>query len=270
MSVSVKCPSGSGDNFVLRCDGGSTRFPAHSGVSRAKPDDGPVTEKIPMGGKIVKVMSVTEATHDVLRIVCERPAGYKFRPGQATDVAINKTGWQNKERPFTFTSLPHEKHLEFTIKTYPAHAGVTNELRQLRQDDELILHDVFGTIAYAGPGLFIAGGAGVTPFIAILRHLKSSGHVYGNTLLFANKTRKDIILEEEFRAMLGNQFINVLSDETVEGYHHGHVDSELLQPLIRAGTKYVYLCGPPPMMKAVEPVLLNLGVDRRAIIKENF
>lgn len=113
-------------------------------------------------------------THDVVKIVTEKPVGYRFNPGQATEIAINKTGWKEEKRPFTFTSLPGDDYLEFTIKTYPAHKGVTNELLKLKKNHELILHDVFGAISYKDEGIFIAGGAGVTPFISIFRHLKKN------------------------------------------------------------------------------------------------
>jgi len=109
----------------------------------------------------------------VLQIVTEKPQHYNFTPGQATEISINKNGWKNEKRPFTFTCLPDNDVLEFTIKTYPLHKGVTNELLVLKKDNVLILHDVFGAIAYKGEGLFIAGGAGVTPFICIIRYLQS-------------------------------------------------------------------------------------------------
>ena len=121
-----------------------------------------------MVGYSVKIESIDKITHDVIRIVTTKPFGYKFIPGQATDVSINKEGWEEKKKPFTFTNLPDENHLEFTIKTYPDHKGFTNQLRKLKKEDELILHEVFGAISYKGPGVFIAGGAGVTPFISIL------------------------------------------------------------------------------------------------------
>src|SRR5688572_9468624 len=122
----------------------------------------------------VKIESIKKVTHDVLQIVTEKPSAYSFKPGQATEVSINKDGWKNKKRPFTFTSLPANDYLEFTIKTYPLHKGVTSELLSLKKNDELILHDVFGAITYKGEGVYIAGGAGVTPFISILRYLKAS------------------------------------------------------------------------------------------------
>ena len=140
----------------------------------------------------VKIKSFKHITHDVLQIVTEKPQHYNFTPGQATEVAINKNGWQNEKRPFTFTCLPDNDYLEFTIKTYPSHKSVTNELLQLGKNDELILHDVFGAISYNGEGVFIAGGAGVTPFISIFRYLQSKNEIGNNKLIFANKTKDEI------------------------------------------------------------------------------
>ena len=147
----------------------------------------------------VRIKSIRHITHDVLRIDVEKPQKFHFSPGQATEISINKEGWQNKKGPFTFTSLPHEDHLQFIIKTYPSHKGVTNELLRLKKNDELILHGVFGTIAYKNEGVFIAGGAGVTPFIAIFRYLRSIKDTGDNMLIFANKTQDDIILKSEFK-----------------------------------------------------------------------
>ena len=137
---------------------------------------------------IVKIKSIDHITHDVLRIVTEKPQQYTFTPGQATEVSINKKGWQNEKRPFTFTSLPEDDYLEFTIKTYPSHKSMTNEILRLKKDNELLLHNVFGAINYKGEGIFIAGGAGVTPFISIFRYLHSQNEIGECKLIFANKT----------------------------------------------------------------------------------
>lgn len=218
----------------------------------------------------VKIKSIKHINHDVLKIVAEKPQDYNFIPGQATEIAINKNGWQKEKRPFTFTSLPNNDYLEFTIKTYPSHKSVTNELLQLKKDDELILHDVFGAISYKGEGVFIAGGAGVTPFISIFRYLESKKETGDNKLIFANKTKEDIILAREFENILDNNFINILSDEEVNGYAHGLITEEFLKPHIKNSIKYVYMCGPPPMMEAIEKQLKNLNVDEKLIVKEEI
>jgi ferredoxin-NADP reductase len=223
-----------------------------------------------MEQNVVKVKSVEKATHDVLRIVTEKPKNYNFNPGQATDVAINKDGWQKELRPFTFTCLPDDNYLEFNIKTYPPHKGVTNELLNLRPNDELIIGDPWGTIGYKGEGIFIAGGAGVTPFISIFRYLNSKNEIGNSKLIFANKTKADIILEDEFKKMLDKNFINVLSNEKADGYEQGYITRDILKQSLTGKGMLVYVCGPEPMMEAIEKQLLDLGVDAKAIIKEEF
>lgn len=219
---------------------------------------------------IVKIDAIQHITHDVLEIRTEKPAEFKFFSGQATAISINKEGWEEKKRPFTFTSLPTDDYLEFCIKTYPSHKEVTNELLQLKENDELILHNIFGAITYKGEGVFIAGGAGVTPFISIIRNLQSTNDIGNNRLIFANKTKKDIIHKDEFNQILGENFINILSDEKVEEYAYGFINEDFLKSNIPDLSKNIYICGPPPMMEAIEKQLANLNVSKQQIIKEAF
>lgn len=219
---------------------------------------------------VVKINSIYHVNHDVLRVVTERPDEYNFTPGQATDISINKEGWKEEKRPFTFTSLPEDENLEFHIKTYPDREGVTSELLKLKNGDELILHSVFGAINYKQEGVFIAGGAGVTPFIAILRQLHSKNEMGENKLIFANKTKQDIFLKEEFEEMLGDNFVNILSDEKTTEYAHGYVTEDFLKTHIENFHKSFYLCGPPPMLDKMEEILAEMHIDKKSIVKEEF
>jgi len=223
-----------------------------------------------MEKNIVPIKSIEFITHDVLKIVTEKPAHYNFISGQATELSINKPGWISKRNPFTFTSLPENNFLEFNIKTYPEHKGVTNELLKLKAGDELILHDVFGAISYQGQGVFIAGGAGVTPFISIFRFLQSKNLIGDNKLIFANKKKEDIIREQEFKDLLGTNFINILSDEKADGVAYGKITKDFLKLHIGASVKKVYLCGPPPMMDSILKHLSALGIAKKDIIVEDM
>lgn len=220
---------------------------------------------------IVNILEVTQITHDVKRFVVEKPVGYTFIPGQATEVAINKPGFTEQKRLFTFTGLNDWPNLEFIIKIYRDHPGVTREMDKLTPGDSIIIHEVWGEISYKGTGVFIAGGAGITPFIAILRYLNKNHMLGENKLLFANKTKSDIILEAEFRALLGNNFHNILSDEKVEGYDYGFITTGIIESYadLNHQNKF-YICGPDPMMKAVEKQLHELNIDDKLIIKEGF
>lgn len=217
---------------------------------------------------IVKILATEPVTHDVKKFKVEKPAGYTFIPGQATEVAVNKEGWKTEAHPFTFTSLNDWDYLEFTIKIYDERQGVTHQLGQLKTGDELILHDVWGAIQYKGEGTFIAGGAGVTPFIAIFRQLQKEGKIGGNRLVFSNKTAADIILKEEFEQMLGDNFINTLTEESVEGYDHRKIDQAYLKEKIKDTDQRFYICGPDPMIADIQKALEAIGVEQGAVTVE--
>lgn len=220
--------------------------------------------------QILEIKKIEEVTHDVLRFTLEDSEEVEFTPGQASEVAIDKDGWRDEGRPFTFTSLPWEDHLEFTIKIYPEREGVTNELSTLEPGDHLILKSIFGAIHYEGTGTFLAGGAGVTPFISIIRKLEEEGKIDNNQLIFANDTAKDIINHEEFNNILGKNFSNILAEEDHPDYAHGFIDKEYLENNIDSFDQYFYVCGPPPMMDETEDALKELGVEENQIIKEKF
>ncbi len=216
----------------------------------------------------VNILHTEPVTHDVRRIVVQKPAQYSFEPGQATEVAVNKPGWENEKRPFTFTCLNDEDTLEFTIKVYENHHGVTDQIGMLRPGDQLILHDVWGSIQYNGPGYFIAGGAGVTPFIAIFRKLEKEGKLDQHYLLFSNKTEKDIILKEEFSRLLGDRFINTLTQESKPGYDNRLIDKEYLKEKVHDFDQQFYVCGPKQMVKDIRSHLSELGADTEAVVFE--
>jgi len=215
---------------------------------------------------IVKVLKTEFVTHNVKRFTIEKPAGYTFTPGQATDVSINKPGFENELRPFTFTSLDDADHLEFTIKIYTDHDGVTSKLLDVNEGDELILHEVFGAIQYKGPGLFIAGGTGLTPFIAILRKLKQQNQLAGNMLLFANRTEEDIIIKDELDEMLGDKHVDILSNPA-NGTGR-RIDIEILRRYVAENLKYYYVCGPDEFTAAIVDDLGKLGIPKERIVTE--
>lgn len=219
---------------------------------------------------IVKILSTEPVTHNVKRFTVEKPASYKYIPGQATDVCINKPDWKEERRPFTFTSLNDWDHLEFTIKIYDDHPGVTSLLGKLQIGDELILHAIFGSINYHGEGTFIAGGAGVTPFLAILRQLKKDNQMGSNRLIFSNKTEMDIILKEELTGMLGKNFINTLTAEKTKQYDNSRIDETYLKNKITDFSRYFYVCGPDPMIESIQALLIKLGADKAKVIIEQF
>lgn len=216
----------------------------------------------------IKILETQYLTHDVKRIRTTKPDGYHFTPGEATDMVINQPEWLGKRHAFTFTGLNEWPFLEFSIKIYKDHDGFTARLDQLTEGEELIIHDSFGAFHYRGAGTFIAGGAGVTPFIAILRQLNREGKIDGNRLMFSNKTDRDIILKDELEHLLGTRFINTLTREPNEKYLFGRIDKDFLKREIHDFSQYFYICGKRRMMEAVRADLIELGADEKRVIIE--
>src|SRR5579871_14591 len=217
---------------------------------------------------IVKILSTKQVTHDVKCFRFEKPEGYHFNPGQATDVSINQKGLEEELRPFTFTALNDEPYLEFTIKRYPDHHGITDKLHQLNPGDEIIIHDVWGAIEYKGPGYFIAGGAGVTPFIAILRDLHKQHKIDGNILFFSNKTADDIIYKDELKNMLRENSVLLLTKKNKIEYRNERIDKKFIEKNITDFNKHFYVCGPDEMIKDITKNLEDAGAKADAVVFE--
>ena len=216
----------------------------------------------------VKLLMSQFVTHDVKHFIVSKPAGFSVVPGQGVELAINRPGLREQGRPFTPTGLAEDGVLEFTIKAYPDHAGVTQALHQLAPGAELLMSEPFGTIRYQGPGVFIAGGAGITPFLAILRDLARKGEADGQTLIFSNKTPRDVICEKELRHVLGERCMLTCTGATAPGYEHRRVDRAFLEEKITDFTQRFYVCGPPPFMEAVNGALSDLGARAESLVFE--
>jgi propane monooxygenase reductase subunit len=209
----------------------------------------------------VKILSADPVTHNVRRYRLEKPEGFKFEPGQATELSIDIPGYTDRMQPFTFTALNDEVYLEFTIKSYFDHEGVTKKLWDLHAGDHLLLRDVWGTITYKGPGVFLAGGAGVTPFIAILRQLAKDGALKGNRLIVSNRTEQDIILRDEFEAMQGLDHDWLITDQPDTKLYRGRIDEDFLDRHIADFSQNFYVCGPDSMVKELRETLGRLGAE---------
>jgi len=213
---------------------------------------------------------IRKATHDTHHLIFDRPEGFDFIPGQAIEMTLQKDGWTDEGRPFTPISLPGEKTLEFIIKSYPSHDGVTEQVAKMEPGDKVKIEGPFGDMRDKGPGVFIAGGAGITPIIALLRkRLADEGDLAGSTLVFSNKTEADIIWRDELSAMPGLTVAFSVTEGKGGTVPHQKLNRDYLRQFIEPGS-LCYLCGPPPMMDAVQAELDALGVDPGDLVADDW
>ncbi len=207
-------------------------------------------------------------TRDVKRSVISKPEGFTFDPGQGIELAIDEPNWRNESRPFTPTASHDDRVLGFTIKAYADHDGVTRRLRALEPGAGLAISEPFGTIRYAGKGIFVAAGACVTPFIAVLRQLARGDHPGGHGLIFSNKTPADVICEPELRHHLDERCSLTCPRESAPGYHAKRVARDYLAANIDDDQQRFYVGGPRKSVTAVNAALEDLGAAPEALVFE--
>lgn len=207
-------------------------------------------------------------THDTRRFVLERPRDFSFEPGQGIELTIDRGRWRGHAHPFTPTCLVDDRVLELTIKRYPGEDSFTSALHGLEPRSPLTVSAPFGTITYRGVGVFIAAGAGVTPFLAILRALAAEGALSNHRLLFSNKTRDDLICGQELQHYLGGNAVFTYTREAGGPLGSRRIDLAFLRDHVDRLDQYFYMCGPDPFVASMKEALTTLGVDPGRLVYE--
>jgi len=209
----------------------------------------------------VKILKKNWLTTNVLCLTLEKPPFYSYRIGQAVEVTLDLPQFYGDRAPFTLTSLNSDEYLELIIKVYPDHNGITLAISNLREGDKLIIGDPWDSYRNLGPGIFIAGGTGITSFVSFLRQLKGAQNLFETRLFFVNKTEQEIFLSEELRQILGQNYVNVLTRENKENFLSGHIDVDFLRKHIPDLHRPFYICGPGGFSEQIKNQLVTMGSD---------
>lgn len=204
--------------------------------------------------------------------------GLRFVAGQFAWLRLDHAPWSVREHPYSFSSSA-ERHpqLEFTIKEL---GDDTRRLRDLHPGARAYVDGPYGAFSYArnqaAGFVFIAGGVGISPILSMLRTLADVEDQRPMLLLYANGTPDDVIIDAELTELtsrLDLEVVRILEhpDEGFDG-EVGVVDADLLDRRLPARpARYAYfVCGPPAMMDAVQPLLLEAGIPRDRVSSERF
>lgn len=204
-----------------------------------------------------KIIKTEWLAYNVVRLECEIPKGFEYSAGDAIEMQVGDEG----PGPFTMTSLPDWNKLEFMIRIYKDHHGLTKAVSELKEGDEIGLTEPFNTFVPKGESVFLAGGTGITPFVAILRKMHRDKQLGQSQLFFSNKSRRDLFLEEELHKMMGDRYQNVITSDKEDPEYEGRITKEYLQSRVSDFTKPIYICGPEKFQESMQELLKELGVD---------
>ncbi len=196
-----------------------------------------------------------------------------YQPGQFVFVRFLYSGADKvtaEWHPFSISSAPHEQNLRLSIK---ALGDYTKAMPQLKPGAIAEVEGAYGKFSFKGfknPNqIWIAGGIGITPFLSMAKSLPSSG--YKIDLYYSVKTISELINFNELVAVheLNKEcfrFIPYVADKKPQLLNADFIEktSQGLQ------SKEIFICGPPPMMKALKKQLKDKQVLSSVIHTEEF
>ncbi len=205
--------------------------------------------------------------------------GLRFMPGQFAWLTIWDSPFADREHPFSFSSsAQHPEQLGFTIK---ALGDFTSRIPDIQPGQPVYLDGPHGAFSIDrhehAPGfVFIAGGVGITPIMSMLRTLADRGDPRPLLLIYANRNWEGVTFREEIEALkarLNLRVVHVLEQPPEDWTgEKGFVNMDILKrhlPLPQERYEH-FICGPEPMMNAVERSLKQLGVSAGDFHSERF
>jgi propane monooxygenase reductase subunit len=245
-------------------------------------DEDMIRSGLPIQRAVAEVVANDPVTHDlrhlVLRLV--EPKEIKFFPGQYVDIAVPGT---DATRSFSManTSSREDGRLEFVIKVYPDGLFSSFLANQLAVGDRLDLTGPFGVFTLRDAPdtdlVFVGGGAGMAPILALLRSMAERGIRRKATYYYGARQQRDLCFEDELRALEtvlpGFRYVPALSEPADGDAWDGEVG--LITDVVKRyendlKNAHAYLCGPPPMVEAAMPLLAALGVPEKRIYYDKF
>lgn len=206
------------------------------------------------------------------------------RPGQHYDVRLTAPDGYRTERSYSIASPPEQVgELELTVERI-ADGEVSPYLHDvLLPGDQLEVRGPIGgyfvwEVSLGGPLLLVAGGSGVVPLMAMLRHRTAQHSTVPTRILYSSRTSDDVIYHDELDGLAasdrGFEAFYTFTRQPPAGWtgYRRRIDAAMLGEVIKPFDKRarVYVCGPTLLVEAVANALVQMELPVEQIRTERF
>jgi ferredoxin-NADP reductase len=233
--------------------------------------------------RLAEVADVIVETPQTKSLMLNVPGWEGHLPGQHVDVRLTAEDGYQAERSYSIASAPAGEMVEITVERLDDGEVSPYLTDELRKGDKLEIRGPIGgyfawDVDRGGPLLLVAGGSGVVPLMAILRHRAATGSHIPTRLLYSSRTFDEIIYREEIaRLTAANGALKVTHTLTRSqppnwtGYRR-RIDESMLAENAWPPTErpLAYVCGPTRLVEAVASTLVELGHDPARVKTERF
>ena len=233
--------------------------------------------------RLGEVVDAVEETARVRSIRLAVPDWPGHRPGQHVDVRLTAEDGYQAQRSYSIASAPEAPHVELTVERLDDGEVSPYLVDELRTGDLLEIRGPIGgyfvwEARTGGPLFLVAGGSGVVPLMAMLRHRAAVGSTARARLLYSSRSLEDVIYGRELERLAasgdGLGVVHTLTRQQPPGWtgYGRRIDAEMLA---EAGwpagdNPAVYVCGPTALVEAVATALVELGHEPARIRTERF
>ncbi len=228
------------------------------------------------------VVSKRTETPRVCSIVFECPMWEGHMAGQHVDIRLTAEDGYQAQRSYSIASAPGDDHLMLTVERLQDGEVSPYLFDVVEPGDQLEMRGPIGRFfvweaGMTGPVLMIAGGSGVVPFRAMIRHRLAEGDQAPFRLLYSARSLEDVIYRAELDDRGRNRGLDVvltLTRHQPDGWtgYDRRIDASMLREVAwgpEEGSS-IFICGPTPFVEVAADCLLDLGYDPGSVKTERF
>jgi ferredoxin-NADP reductase len=230
--------------------------------------------------QLARVIEVTPETPTAKTLVLDAPDWVGHRAGQHVDIRLTAEDGYQAQRSYSIASGPEDDHLMLTVEEIGDGEVSPYLTEELRTGDALELRGPIGGYfvwdgSERGPLQLFAGGSGVVPLRAMLRHRAATSNTTPARLVYSARTLEDVIYREELTHPASDVDVHLaLTRSWPEDWtgHRGRVDAALLDSATWPASEApeIYICGPTGFVEAISRQLVARGHAPGRVKTERF
>jgi ferredoxin-NADP reductase len=228
------------------------------------------------------VVDIVDETSRCRSLVLDVPGWAGHRAGQHVDVRLTAEDGYQAQRSYSRASPPEARHITLTVERL-SDGEVSPYLTDVLQEgDQLELRGPIGgyftwRVADGGPLLLIAGGSGIVPLMAMLRHRAAQHNTMPTRLLYSSRAYDEIIYRQELEQLAADSTLMVTHTLTRRqppqwsGYRR-RIDRTMLAEVAwpPSAQPQTFVCGPTALVDTVASALVELGHEPLRVKTERF
>jgi ferredoxin-NADP reductase len=230
-------------------------------------------------GEVVEIIHETPRTAS---LVLDLPDWQGHAAGQHVDVRLTAEDGYQAQRSYSIASAPEDSRVAITVERLEDGEVSPYLVGELRAGDKIEVRGPIGGffVWHAGdkrPLLLIAGGSGIVPLMAMLRHRARSGDQKPARLLYSSRTFEDVIYREELDGLSSASGVSVyhtLTRATPAGWmgYARRIDRSMMEEVAWPASEVTstFICGPTPLVESAGGLLVDIGYDPASIKTERF